>query len=262
MHICTKNPFTQKHPWRCCSMRRKIYCRFVTQTSHHQATTVIGWNNMAFTWSLEQPDYWKSDKMGFLWWRKWAPRLLFPWKLRCPTSPLKNTEMIQMNIQQRPTPTCSTETEKSLLSASCLLQTVGVAPLLNTGHSNDPNVTFHCKYTQEFDSPPLVCGNPFQTNAVRSPASPRASQKARSCPGHTEMWDVSSGKTPVPDRNTGLFWWKEDALTCQSCHSSVNNCLILCWKLIFPRFWGQRWPVSQPCSYNCNNFGWELKIFF
>lgn len=109
--------------------------------------------------------------MGFLWWRKRAQCLLFPWKLRCPTSPLKDTEMIQMNIQQRPTPTCSTDTENSLLWDACLLQTVGVVLLLNTGHINDPNVTLQRKFTQEFDYLSLMCRNLFQTNVVKSPAS-------------------------------------------------------------------------------------------
>lgn len=66
MHRCKKeiNLLTQKHPRRRHSMRGKIYCRCIKQTSRHQATTVIGLNNMAFTRSLEQPDYWKSDNSG------------------------------------------------------------------------------------------------------------------------------------------------------------------------------------------------------
>lgn len=181
--------------------------------------------------------------MGFLWWRKRAQCLLFPWKLRCPTSPLKNTEMIQMNIQQRPTPTCSTDTENSLLWDACLLQTVGVVLLLNTGHINDPNVTPQRKFTQEFDYLSLMCRNLFQTNVVKSPASsvlhrsPEVVRITLRC----EFWEYASSR-----QRQRPFWRREDTLTCQSYHSSLNSCLIVCWKVVLPGSRGQRWRVSQP----------------
>ena len=46
------------------------------------------------------------------------------------------------------------------------------------------------------------------------------------------MWNVSSGKTWGPDRHRGPLLTRKEPLTCQSRHSSVNSCLILCWKLV------------------------------
>lgn len=185
--------------------------------------------------------------MGFLWWHKRAQCLLFPWKLRCPTSLLKNTEMIQMNIQQRPTPTCSTETENSLVWDACLQQPVGVVLLLNTGHSDDP----------QRDTPAQIYTRVwFPANGVRESAPDERRQKpsvSRACFAGAQnlsgsQWDVrcefweDAGST----QRQRPFWRREDALTCQSNHPSVNSCLILCWKLVLSGSRGQRWCVSQP----------------
>lgn len=48
---------------------------------------------------------------------------------------------------------------------------------------------------------------------------------------HAGMWNVSSGKTWARQTQR-LFWQGRKLLTCQSRHSSVNSCLILCWKLV------------------------------
>lgn len=94
--------------------------------------------------------------------------------------------MIQMNIQQRPTPTCSTETKNSLVRDACVLQTGGVALQLNTRHVNDPNGNLHKS---------LI---PRQTNVVKSPQRPRCFAGAQKLSGshravRCEFWeDVGS----------------------------------------------------------------------
>lgn len=87
---------------------------------------------------------------------------------------------------------------------------------------------------------------PCQTNVVKSPQRPRCFAGAQKLSGshwgvRCEFWeDVGSRRSQRP------FWRRQHALTCQSCHSSVNSCLILCWKLVLPGSRGQRWRVSQP----------------
>lgn len=54
-----------------------------------------------------------------------------------------------------------------------------------------------------------------------------------------EMWVLGRCRIQT---DTGALLTREDALTCQSCHSSVNSRLILCWKLVLPGPRGQRWP--------------------
>lgn len=94
-------------------------------------------------------------------------------------------------------------------------------------------------------------GNSFQTNIVESRAScvfPSCFTEAQNSSGshwdvRCEFWeDVGSRQTQ------GALLTREDQLTCQSCHSSVNSCLIRCWKLLLPGPRGQRWRVSPPPS--------------
>lgn len=54
-------------------------------------------------------------------------------------------------------------------------------------------------------------------------------EKFKSCTSHAGMWNVSSGKTWA--RQTQRLFW-QGGKPCQSRHSSVNSCLILCWKLL------------------------------
>lgn len=59
-----------------------------------------------------------------------------------------------------------------------------------------------------------------------------------------EMWVLGRRRIQT---DTGALLTREDALTCQSCHSSVNSRLILCWKLVLPGPRGQRWsPPPSP----------------
>lgn len=59
-----------------------------------------------------------------------------------------------------------------------------------------------------------------------------------------EMWVLGRRRIQT---DTGALLTREDALTCQSCHSSVNSRLILCWKRVLPGPKGQRWsPPPSP----------------
>lgn len=180
--------------------------------------------------------------MGFLWWCKRAQCLMFLWKLRCPTSPLKK----HWNDSDK----------YSATPHSHMFHWDWKFPLVRRVSAADCRCCSAAEHrTQqrpERDTPAQIYTRVwFPALGVREsvpdehhqrPSVSSASQKPRSCLGHTEMWDVSSGTMPVPDRDRGP---SDEGRTYQSWHSSVNRCLILCWKLVLPGSREQRWRLSK-----------------
>lgn len=131
--------------------------------------------------------------MGFLRCRKRAQCLLFPCKLRCPTSPLKitlkwfrwifsNDPLPHVPLRQK-IPSCETR-------ACCRLEV-----LLCSWTPDTPSTrTWNCARVWFLR----------QTNVVKSPQRhPVLRRSPEVVRGHTDVWDVSSGKTWVPDGARG-----------------------------------------------------------
>lgn len=131
--------------------------------------------------------------MGFLRCRKRAQCLLFPCKLRCPTSPLKITlKWFRWIFSNDPLP----HVPLRLKIPSCETRVCCRREVLLCSWTPDTPTTRMWIGVNLFDSS-------ARPTSSKAHSAPGASQEPRSCPGHTEMWDVSSGKTSVPDGARG-----------------------------------------------------------
>lgn len=107
-------------------------------------------------------------------------------------------------------------------------------------------ITWHssAKFTRGFDLLVSVWESGQESSFFCVPLSFHRSPEVVRVTLGCEMWVL--GRRQI-QTDTGALLTREDALTCQSCHSSVNSRLILCWKLVLPGPRGQRWsPPPSP----------------
>lgn len=150
-----------------------------------------------------------------------------------------------MNIQSASTPTCSTEAENSHQTL-CRLQTLDVAAFTSTGHT--------VKKKKKKRKNLLFTADKKQFSEL-----------------YMSWWNVKYEfweEMGAEDRQRPLLTRKE-TMSCQSCHSSVNSCLILCWKLPGPGSRGRqevKAHVNDAPPLHCSSFsiiealvGWKVR---